>query len=315
METIHQTRSKRDADSSCILTLAHADEHVRRRLLDALWLERQQRKSRDIVAIFDRTGGDWNQTMHTMLLKFIGGFDNGEAAMRLAERVPYAIIMRERSSKGAIEALLLGASGLLSLYDSRDEYVAHLIQEYTHLAIKYNIDAMDADEWRTVRVRMQNHPTLRLAQLAACYMENVITMSSVTSCERVTDIYNLFSGKVSSYWLNHFIPNTIVDEKMARFGKTKCELLGINFVAQMIYAYGNYTHSEALRSQAWRLLASIPAERNIYTESWNTFATIAHNAIDSQALIQLSREYCHAHRCHLCPLSKLEKESSMIKDE
>lgn len=278
-------------------------EH-RSEILDSLWRERQERKYNDIVDILNRSDGNWNQTMHTMLLKFIGGFDNGGAAMRLAERVPYAIIMRERSSKRAIEALLLGAAGLLALYDSDNDYIAHLEQEYIHLSAKYGIKAMDCREWRTSNVRTHNHPTLRLAQLAACYMDSDITMNSITECRRLADIYKLFSGRASEQWLRHFIPYTIMEETSATFGKMKCELLGINFVAQMIYAYGRHTHSEALCTQAHDLLLSIPAEKNRYIEEWNATSKIASSAIDSQALIQLSREYCLAKRCNMCPLGK-----------
>lgn len=297
-----RSKSASVGSAHCPQRLSSMDMQHRSEILDRLWCERQERKYNDIVAILNRSDGNWNQTMHTMLLKFIGGFDNGGAAMRLAERVPYAILMRERSSKMAIEALLLGASGLLALYDSNDEYIAHLAQEYIHLSAKYGIEAMDYREWRTSNVRTHNHPTLRLAQLAACYMDSDITMNSVTQCHRLADIYKLFSGRASEYWLRHFIPYTIMEDTLATFGKMKCELLGINFVAQMIYAYGRHTHSEALCTQAYNLLLSIPAEKNQYTEEWNSTSKIASSAIDSQALIQLSREYCHAKRCHVCPL-------------
>jgi hypothetical protein len=279
------------------------DDATRKAIIAQLIEERNKRKFGDIMRVFQESGDDWNQTMHTMLLKFIGGFDNAAAAMKLAKRVPYAIIMRERSSKMAIEALLLGTSGLLELYDHDDEYVMRLREEYCHLCAKYNLTAMDCREWRTSNVRTQNHPTLRLAQLAACYMDSDISMNSITQCRRLADIYKLFSGKASEYWLKHFIPFTIIEDTSASFGKMKCELLGINFVVQMMYAYGCYTHSATLCTQAMELLRSIPAERNRYTEMWNSPTTIATNASDSQALIQLSREYCSRKRCVSCPVN------------
>lgn len=295
--------SPSEGSGNCIELLSSMDIEHRRKILDTLSSERQERKHKDIVDILRRYNGDWNQTMHTMLLKFIGGFDNGAVAMRLAKHVPYAIIMRERSSKMAIEALLLGTSGLLQLYDHDDEYVMRLREEYNHLCAKYDLTAMDCREWRTSNVRTQNHPTLRLAQLAACYMDSDISMNSITQCRRLADIYKLFSGKASEYWLKHFIPFTIIEDTSASFGKMKCELLGINFVVQMMYAYGCYTHSATLCTQAMELLRSIPAERNRYTEMWNSPTTIATNASDSQALIQLSREYCSRKRCVSCPVN------------
>lgn len=294
---------------NCPRLLSSMDDATRKAIIAQLIEERNKRKFGDIMRVFQESGDDWNQTMHTMLLKFIGGFDNAAAAMKLAKRVPYAIIMRERSSSTTIEALLIGTSGLLDLYDPSDGYINRLWQEYYHLAAKYNLTAMQLEEWRLCRVRTPNHPTLRLAQLAACYANGDISMSSVTSCRTLEDIYKLFSGNASEYWLENIIPDTTMDNTRARFGKMKSEMLGINFVAQMIYAYGYYTHSETLHTQATSLLLQIPAECNKYVDEWNTYSRVANNAIDSQALIQLSREYCHAQRCHICPVGKHIKGS------
>jgi hypothetical protein len=254
------------------------------------------------MAILDSTGGDWNQTMHIMLLKFIGGFDNGDATMELARRIPHATIMRERCSKILIEALLIGTSGLLELYDDRDEHIRILKLEYTHLAAKYSLTPMPATAWKFVNTQTSNHPVLRLAQLAASYVEQEITMSNVVRCRSLGDIYRLFSGHASEYWLTNFIPNTTMQGAANRFGKMKSELLGINFISQMIYAYGNYTHSEALIAQSTQILREIPAEDNRYIKVWNSYGKVAVTAYDSQALLQLSREYCHRQYCHRCPL-------------
>lgn len=290
-------------DSSiCAESLMSADSATRSAIIDHLGIERQRRKSGDIMAIHDSTGGNWNQTMHIMLLKFIGGFDNRDAAMELARRLPHYTIMRERSSKLLVEALLIGASGLLELYSNWDEHIRILKLEYAHLQAKYSIETMPATAWKFVNVNTANHPVLRLAQLAACYVEQEITMSSVVGCKNLDDIYRLFSGHVSEYWLSNFIPNTTMRGGANRFGKMKSELLGINFVSQMIYAYGEYSHSEALMSQATQLLREIPAEDNRYIKIWNSYGKVATTAYDSQALLQLSREYCHRKYCHRCPL-------------
>lgn len=290
--------------SICAELLASVDETTRNAVIEHLGIERQRRKSGDIMTILNDTGGDWNQTMHIMLLKFIGGFDNRDAAMELARRIPHATIMRERSSKLLIEALLIGTSGLLELYDDRDEYIRILKLEYAHLAAKYSIVAMPTSAWKFVNVQTNNHPVLRLAQLAASYFEQEITMSSVVMCKGLNDIYRLFSGHASEYWLTNFIPHTTMQGAANRFGKMKSELLGINFVSQMIYAYGCYTHSEGLITSATQMLKEIPAEDNRYIKIWNSYGKVAVTAYDSQALIQLSREYCHRQYCHRCPLKQ-----------
>lgn len=309
--TPEQQVSGSGGDNNCAFHLSSMYEATRQAIINRLIAERNRRKFKDIMEIFHLSGENWNQTMHTMLMKFIGGFDNGAAAMNLSRRVTYPIIMRERSSRTAIEALLLGASGLLNLYNAKDEYVAHLKMEYDHLAAKYNIETMELSEWQLSKVRTQSHPTLQLAQLAACYVENEISMNSVTQCRSLDDIYRLFSGHASEYWLKHFIPNYTASDISSRFSKMKSEMLGINFVAQLIYAYGYYTLSPALNDQATELLRGIPAEKNRYITGWNRYSIVAHNAIDSQALIQLSREYCLRRRCHQCPVDRWFRCSQM----
>ena len=80
----------------------------------------------------------------------------------------------------------------------------------------------------------------------------------------------------------------------------------------MQFAYGSYTSSERLRSRALSLLESIKAESNSIISQWNSYGKIAQTAFDSQALLQLSFEYCKSRRCEECPvgrriLSQLEK--------
>ena len=72
----------------------------------------------------------------------------------------------------------------------------------------------------------------------------------------------------------------------------------------MKYAYGKFIGSDAMINSAIQLLELIPAEVNRYTKVWNSHDNIAKTAIDSQALIQLSREYCERSRCAECRLAR-----------
>ena len=51
---------------------------------------------------------------------------------------------------------------------------------------------------------------------------------------------------------------------------------------------------------AFDLLESVPPERNFITRSWAKAGLTADNASDSQALIQLKREYCDPKDCLRC---------------
>jgi hypothetical protein len=84
-------------------------------------------------------------------------------------------------------------------------------------------------------------------------------------------------------------------------------------VAQLQYAYGEYTDNDKLRNKAISLLEDLPAESNSIIAQWKSYGQLAQTAFDSQALLQLSFEYCRHQRCEECPvgrqiLSKAEQE-------
>lgn len=272
-------------------------------LFNNLTYERLQRKNDDINAIYYSTAGDWSQTFHILLFRMMGGTTNRTPFERLAHIVPYGIIARESASLLSIEALLLGSSGLIELY-TEDSYTSQLKMEYSHLANKYNLESMSHNEWQLSRIYPNNHPTLRLAQLAACYHNNRLSIHEITQCATRQDIYQLFGQPASEYWVRHFMPNAHALNISRHIGQFKSDLLGINVVAQINFAYGNYIHSDAAITRAIRILEDIPAEDNRYINAWNSYDKVAFTAFESQALLQLSREYCEKRRCTSCPLAR-----------
>ena len=44
----------------------------------------------------------------------------------------------------------------------------------------------------------------------------------------------------------------------------------------------------------------MPAEKNSIIAQWNSYGPLARTAFDSQALLQLSFEYCRERRCEEC---------------
>lgn len=287
----------------CAGHIATIEPTRRRMLLGELAYERLSRKQHDILEVLRMTNNDWNETLHIMLFRFLGGSHNRVAAERLAHIINSHMIMRENSSLRNVEALLLGGSGLLSLYGD-DEYVITLRREFDHYAAKYDIMPMLPGEWQLTGMYINNHPVLRLAQLASCLHEGRITMSSVTECRTRRDVVNLFSGRASNYWIHNFMPGSepLVS---SRIGQFKSDIMGINLIVPIAYTYGNLLDSEVLVERALSLLDDIPSESNRYTKMWNSHDTISHSAFDSQALLQLSREYCERGRCSECYLAKL----------
>ena len=257
-----------------------------------LGFERLERKHRDIVAIYKQQAENWPQTFYVMLLRTIGGMDNKEAFTELAHRVPYAAILRERQVPQNVEAML-------EIYP-HDIYILDLKRNFEYLATKYSITPMRASEWKLTKILPNNHPILRLSQVATFLTHTRDIVDRILLCSTADDVYRLFCCETLPYWLTHYTPATTSRPVAKRMGRTKSDILAINLVAQIQFAYSAYTENERLRTRALSLLEDMPAEKNSIIAQWNSYGPLARTAFDSQALLQLSFEYCRERRCEEC---------------
>ena len=272
-------------------------------LLDRLLFERIDRKCHDVMGIFESCAGDWPQTLYIMLFRALGGNRNRKPYMELASRATINIVMRERASSEMIEALLLGTAGLLEgCYF--DDYIKRLNDNYTYLSRKYEITPMRAGEWNSGGIRAQNRPVSRIVQLAAVLAHHEFLFESVMNCRNRKEVNALFDIEVSGYWATHSVPDGTGEYCPKRIGAEKSDLLTINAVVPVMFAYGQCSKKESLKSAAMDLLATVPAENNSIIRSWSASGIPVNSAFDSQALLQLRNEYCTAGRCISCPVGK-----------
>ncbi len=303
------TPAMNDKAIECAKQLAQLNGVEQCSLFNDLTYERMKRKQKELIRVLLSTNKDWNQTMLIILFRYIGGNHNKAAAERLARIVRHNPLVRESNSLRSLEALLIGSSGLLDICENCD-YIESLRSEFEHLAAKYSIEPMDARAWRLSGMYINNHPILRLAQIAACMHRNSISMANILSCKSRHDVRRLFNAQASKFWVDMLQYRYKGEYISKNIGSFTGNVLGINFVAQMIFAYGYYTQSDTFKSQAIELLEDIPAENNRYITFWNQFSTVTESSLDSQALIQLSREYCEVGRCEECPLRRVVRYKS-----
>ncbi|MDE7123072.1 MAG: DUF2851 family protein, partial [Alistipes sp.] len=273
-------------------------------LCTALVFDRLARKMRRVEELHAEAGENWNQTFYRLYFRTLGDRQNQEAYLALARRVPYRIVLRERLVPRAVEAMLFGASGLLDLYPD-DTYTLDLRRAFVHLAAKYDIRPMEASAWELAGIRPANHPVLRIAEAAEFFAQDEFVMDRTMACRSEADIRRLFCSEASGYWRTHHIPGTTGADTPKRIGLFKANIIGINLVAVLQYAYGSYTGSERLRDSALSLLERLPAEENRYMRAWREASGLRpRNAFESQALLQLATEYCAPRRCAACPLGR-----------
>ena len=275
----------------------------RSEICTSLLFDRLERKMRMVEALRHEAAENWNQTFYLLYFRTLGDRQNQEAYLTLARRVSYKTVLRERLAPHAVESLLFGASGLLALYP-HDTYTLNLARNFEYLAAKYDIEPLDAGVWELDEIRPANHPVLRLAQAAEFFIQDEFVMERAMSCRTEEDIRRLFCIEASDYWRTHHIPGIASDEHPKRLGAFKANIIGINLVSVLQFAYGSVTGRETLRDSALTLLERLPAEDNRYMRNWRNTGVMIRNAFESQALLQLATEYCPAKRCTECPVGR-----------
>ena len=159
------------ATYACGGYIARLDALHRNDLYTRLAYDRLERKYDVVRELFTESDSNWNQTFYVLLFRTIGDVTNRDAFLTLARRVSYRMVLRERASLHAVEAMLIGASGLLDNYRD-DAYTRSLKQDFDYFSRKYEIAPMTGAEWNLRDIRPANHPLLRIAQLAAFLASN-----------------------------------------------------------------------------------------------------------------------------------------------
>lgn len=292
-----------DDRNECRSGLTRLDRAYRYELCIGLTFERIVRKVNDLHALFESAGQSWDQTAYRMLMRTLD-LSNRENYEEVARRVPFAVICREGPAVPVIEALLLGTAGLLE--NCRDDaYSAELRSTFDHLKNKYGIQPLDPRCWR-FSGRPANHPRLRLAQIATLLSRTDHLNDRLLACRTREEVERLFCTDASQYWSSYYNPSATADHSTKRLGSQKACSMGINLVSVLQILYGRLQgREETFNSRAFELLESLPAEENRYTKFWEYEGIRITNALESQALLQLSREYCDRGRCRECPLKAL----------
>ena len=268
--------------------------------LSSLLLERLDRKCNDITLLYDRLEGAWADVFYVILSRAMGFGLNSDAFERLALSLPLKCILKQADNLLQIEALLFGQVGLLDGLDQSDDYINKLQQEYNFLRNKYTLTPLSKDIFRNLRVRPTSSPVLRLAQLAALLQNIQGVYAKVLSCKDVGQIRLLFHVNASDYWQTHYVFGEESPRKSKYIGDASLDVMIINAVVPLIFSYGKRINDESYIERAMGFLETIKPESNSIVKQFISYGLVSRNAYDTQAVIQLKREYCEKRKCLYC---------------
>ena len=277
--------------------------------MSALGAERIDDKASAIKRRVEASGGSWEKAFFITLARSFGFGVNSDAFEQWATALPLMQVAHHRDHAMQVEAFFLGTAGLLdaSAMPPRqreaalgDDYFNELQREYEYLARKFSLTAMPRTAWRFMRLRPQNSPYIRLVQLAALYGSRHADMSKVLSCTTIDEVAAAMDTEVSAYWRTHYTFGSVSSENAKRLSAASVRLITLNTVAPMLYAYGQHRRNEELMQRADSLTEALPPEDNACIRLWRECGVKAENAADTQALLQLQRNYCEKKDCLRC---------------
>lgn len=290
---------KRTAWIPCATLFNTVDEFTTTNFLERLLIERLEGKVGQIMELLEQSANDWENVMFQMLAQYLGASVNKQPFLMLAKLLPVNVWAKHQNNLLQLEALLFGLAGFLEeQFD--DEYPNQLRKEFLYLKRLHHLQPLPKHLWKFLRLRPSNFPTLRLAQLAAIMHKEVKLFSGILAAADVKAIHRLLEVEVSDYWQTHYQFDKPAEQVNSHLGKAMKDVLLINAVVPVLFAYGKYKDDERYCDKAMTLLESCPAENNSIIKGWKELNQQPAKASHSQALLQLKREYCDSFRCLEC---------------
>lgn len=297
----YEELAKRKAWIPCAKFFKEVDEFTIKNFLERLLIERLESKVEQINLLLEQSGNDWENVMFQMIARYFGASINKEPFFLLAKSLPVKVWAKHQNDLLQMEALLFGQAGFLEEKHD-DDYPNQLRKEYLYLKRLHNLQPLKKQVWKFLRLRPSSFPTLRLAQLAALMHKKVKLFSKVVDAKNAKAVHQLLEVEVSGYWQQHYLFDKPSKKVNSHLGSVMKNILLINAVAPVLFAYGKYKDDDAHCDKAISLLENCEAESNSIITGWKKMNVVAANAHETQSLIQLKNEYCDRFNCLNCAI-------------
>lgn len=271
--------------------------------VEGLAFERLHGKVERIHQLLDSFNGSWEDVCYVTLARNFGFGINNDAFERLARRTPLRLLGKHSDSVLQIEALLFGQAGMLDAQKpGMDSYYNQLCTEYAFLSNKFQLTPMEKESWKLFRIRPQNFPYRRIAMLAQFIEGGFRMMNRILEAEGEKEMRALFEVELSGYWTKHYTFGKPNERATATLSRSSIDIILINTVAPLLYAYGELTGNYEMTDKAIKLLEDLRTENNSIMSHFVAYGIDCPDALTSQALVQLKREYCDARKCIYCKI-------------
>ena len=277
--------------------------------LDRMLVEHLENECKDLDFKLKNNHYDWEQAFYQRLMRYFGLKVNNDSFEYLSRILPLNLLLRHRDNDIYIESMMFGCAGFLER-DFEEDYPSLLKRDFMMLRSKFGLKVMPLSNWKFLRLRPPNFPTIRIAQLAKIITKNGNMFSKIRDADDIQEIKDLFDIELNSYWDNHFqFDKTSKVERRKILGKTAVDLIIINAIVPMLFYYG-HTHSlESYKEKAMSFLEQIEAEDNLIIRNFQNSGVVLQNAFQTQAILYMYKYYCKRRRCLECRIYSVLSKS------
>ena len=268
--------------------------------LDRMLVEHLENECKDLDFRLKNNHYDWEQTFYQRLMRYFGLKINNDSFEYLSRVLPLNILLKHLDNHLYVESMMFGCAGFLEK-DFEEGYPSLLKREFKMLKSKFGLKVMPVSNWKFLRLRPPNFPTIRIAQLAKIIINNGNMFSKIRDSLGLDEIIGLFYVELNEYWDSHFQFEKVSKiEKRKALGRTAIDSVLINAIVPMLFYYGYFHCLESYKEKAMTYLEQIDAEDNVIIRNFNNSGVILQNAFQTQAALFMYKYYCRRRRCLEC---------------
>jgi len=282
----------------CANQIHLVDDFVMNNWLERLYIQRLEHKSVLIEKLLQENHKDYEAVLFQLLAKNFGLKVNAEVFLALAKRIDFSVFRKEWFNVDKLSALLFGEAGFLN-EEIENDYYQYLKKEYEYQKIKYKLTGERKNQFQFFRIRPNNFPTIRIAQLVALYVKNQGLFSKIMNLKKVEDFYGVFKIEIPEFWKTHYTFEKESKKSSKGFTKPFINLLLINTIIPLKYVHAKFKFNNN-EFDYLKLLTQLPKESNSIISNFHDLELSINNAFDSQSLLELNNSFCAKKRCLHC---------------
>ena len=284
----------------CKNAISTVDKFIFNNWKERLIFDRLERKSEEINTLLQEKNNNFEAVLFQLLIKNFGLKVNGNSFLRLAQSVDYSVIKKLSFHANQLAALLFGQAGFLE-EETEDDYQKELRKEYDYLKHKFKLNHIPKNEFSFFRMRPNNFPTIRIAQLVALFHKHQNLFSKLIALDNLEEFYELFTVVVNPFWQTHYNFDSISKKSPKKITTSFVDLLIINTIIPLQFLYQK-SRGEVDEEFFLVLLKKMKPEKNSIISKFFEIGVSSKNAFDTQALLELKNNYCAPKRCLECAI-------------